>query len=297
MTMTPARKLRYALEAIGLWLVMTILGLLPVQTASNFGGWVGRILGPRFGVNKKGFQNLRLAFPEKSHEEHAAILLGMWDNLGRTMAEYPHLKKLSEQNTAHINTEYLEQAIQDPNGAIFIGGHIANWEVGTCSLYTQRDLVIIPTYRAPNNPWSDKMLLKARTLGGQYHAHAKSAEGGRGMMKDLRAGNMIGILVDQKYNEGIEVPFFGHPAMTNPVFVQLAQKFKCTLIPATCKRLDGANFEIILRPPITVFDDDGTPRPVEDVLADVHALLESIIREQPENWLWIHKRWKDDVYG
>lgn len=296
MTMTPARKLRYALEAAALWLLMLILKCLPPAVSSNFGGWVGRTFGPLMSADKKARINLQLALPEKTKEEHEQILKGMWDNLGRVIAEYPHLKTIAKNHTQIVNAERLEDAMKADKGAVFIGAHFANWELNTISVFMQYGQKVSATYRAPNNPWSDKMLHKIRTLGGQLNAHSKSVEGGRGMMKDLRNKEMIGILVDQKYNEGLEMPFFGSPAMTNPIFVQLAQKFGCTLLPALGKRLDGCNFEITLLEPIEVMEKDGKPRPVEDVIAETHGMLESWIKQNPEQWLWVHRRWKDNVY-
>lgn len=296
MKKTPLRTVRYALEAAALWLFIRVFRLLPKRAASNFGGWIGRTIGPCLKSNKVGYTNLQLVFPEKSHEEHTNILLGMWDHLGRVMAEYPHAEDLSKNNTKVIHQEYLEQALNDENGAIFISGHIGNWEMNVLTMFTQFGRKVSSTYRAPNNPWSHAMLRKVRTLDGQLDAHTKSPEGGRAVMRDMRDKKMLGILIDQKYNEGLELPFFGNPAMTNPIFVHLAQKYRCTLMPANCRRVDGCNFEITLRPAIKLFDDNDEPLPVEDVIAEANAMLEELIRECPEQWLWIHRRWKDDVY-
>ena len=108
------------------------------------------------------------------------------------------------------------------------------------------------------------------------------------MLKSLISGNSLALLGDQKYNEGVCVPFFGHDAMTNPAFVQFAQKFDLPLIPAQCIRMNGANFKIKAHPPIATQN-----RNVEDIISDYHALLEGWITERPEQWLWLHKRWKD----
>ena len=111
------------------------------------------------------------------------------------------------------------------------------------------------------------------------------------MMAALKQGRVLGMLIDQKYNEGLAVPFFGQPAMTNPVFVQMAQRYNGFLIPARAERLGGAHFRLTLHPPLALADQAGHPRTAEDVLAEAHRLLEEWIRERPEQWLWIHKRW------
>ena len=152
MNKTPLKTVRYALEAAALWLFIRVFRLLPKHTASNFGGWIGRTIGPRLKSNKVAYTNLELVFPEKSHEEHTNILLGMWDHLGRVMAEYPHAEDLSKNNTKVIHQEYLEQALNDENGAILIRGHIGNWEMNVLTMFTQFGRKFSSTYRAPNNP-------------------------------------------------------------------------------------------------------------------------------------------------
>ena len=132
----------------------------------------------------------------------------------------------------------------------------------------------------------------ARSVGGQISGHSKSSAGGKGLMKSLKSGHCAGILIDQKYNEGLSIPFFGIEAMTNPVFVQLAQKYKCALVPIRNERLEGTNFRLNVYEPIEIFDSNDAPRPIEDVIKDAHALLESWITERPEQWLWLHRRWK-----
>lgn len=112
-------------------------------------------------------------------------------------------------------------------------------------------------------------------------------------MKTLKDARSLGILIDQKYNEGIEADFFDMPAMTNPIFVQLCQRYKCPLIPVRNERLDGCSFRLTSYPPLETFNADGTSRPVEDVIKDAHQLLETWIKERPEQWMWLHHRWKD----
>ena len=90
------RALRYPLEAVGLYLGLSIFRALPVEVASDFGAWLGRRVGPRLGISRRARRHLRFAFPEKSGEEIERILLGMWDNLGRVAGEYPHLREITD---------------------------------------------------------------------------------------------------------------------------------------------------------------------------------------------------------
>ena len=106
------------------------------------------------------------------------------------------------------------------------------------------------------------------------------------MVETLRDGGALGILIDQKYNEGLAIPFFGRPAMTSPAFVQMAQKTNCPLIPVRGERLPGAHFRVTIYPPLNI-----TEQGVEDAIAQAHMLLEEWISERPGQWLWLHRRW------
>ncbi|MEZ5813814.1 MAG: lipid A biosynthesis acyltransferase [Alphaproteobacteria bacterium] len=290
MNSNAAKNIRYGLEALGLSIMLLVFRLLPAKTASDFGGWIGRTIGPHLAASRKARRNLERAMPGLDEPRKNEVITEMWDHLGRIMAEYPHLESLSI-DIEIIGRENLEAALNNPKGAIFFGAHLGNWEINAPAILTQCDTPVDISYRAPNNPWADKLLMKMRAMGGQITAHAKSRQGGKSMMDTIREGGSLGILIDQKYNQGIPVPFFGIKAMTNPFFVQLAQKYGCALVPIRNRRLDGATFSLSVYKPVEVFNADGTPRPPEDVIAEAHSLLENFIREAPSQWLWLHRRW------
>ena len=281
------KHIRYGFEALGLSIMLLIFWLLPAQAASDFGGWVGRNIGPRLAASRKARRNLERAMPELDERRKGEIITGMWENLGRVMAEYPHLEALS-LDTEIIGREHLETALENPKGVIFFGAHFGNWEINAPAILTQCDTAVDISYRAPNNPWSDALLMRMRAMGGRITAHAKSRQGGKSMMDTIKEGGALGILIDQKYNQGLSVPFFGVEAMTNPFFVQLAQKYGCSLVPIRNKRLDGATFSLTVYEPIEV---EG--KSVEEVISEAHALLEVFIKKNPEQWLWLHRRWSD----
>ncbi|PCK00233.1 MAG: lipid A biosynthesis acyltransferase [Zetaproteobacteria bacterium] len=288
------KRLRYFLEAALLAILFVFFRILPPETASNIGGYIARTIGPKLATSRKARRHIQCALPETTKREQDNIIKGMWDNLGRVIAEYPHLERISKHHTNIVDLANLDQYINDKTlPIIFIGGHLANWEINGAATLTQLNHPIDLTYRAPNNPWTAKMLTKARTLNGRIKAYPKSRESGRLIIKALKEAHSIGILIDQKYNEGVEVDFFKMPTMTNPIFVQLCQRYKCPLIPVRNERISGCNFKLTAYPPLTLFKDDGTPRPVDDVIKDAHILLEQWIKERPEQWIWLHHRWKE----
>ena len=286
------KNIRYMLEAALVRTLFFIFRLMPAQMASNIGGFIVRTLGPHMAVNRKAIRNLRTALPGKTDDEYNQICRGMWDNLGRVFAEYPHLETIGRDFTQIVGLENLGNVITDKQPVIYISGHLANWEINATAPLVQNGITLDLTYREPNNPWSAELLDRARTLNGRITTYAKSRESGRAIIQALKDGRSIGILIDQKYNEGVESLFFGIPAMTNPVFVHLCQKYRCPLIPARAIRTQGCRFVLEILPPIDVFAPDGTARPTQDVIADAHALLEGWIKEKPEQWIWLHRRWK-----
>lgn len=276
------KKIRYFIEAVFLALVLLISKLLPAPWASGLGGWIGRSVGPHLATSRKALTNIKEALPDADANK---VLIGMWDNLGRIVMEYPHLKHIGRDRTKIIGAEILEQYKDKP--AVLFSGHLGNWEACPPSLFLQLSFITSPIYRAPNNPFSDYMLQRARTVGGKLKTIPKSKSGSRQIVKALQENAHIGMLIDQKYNEGIAADFFGRPAMTSPIFIQLAQKFNCPLIPLRIERTKDANFRVTALPPLDIEN-----KPVETVLDECHALLEEWIKERPEQWLWLHRRWK-----
>lgn len=286
------KQIRYFIEGLLLTIFLGLCKMLGVEAASNLGGFIGRNIGPKLAASRKALRNLEQALPEKTDEEYQTIIKGMWEHLGRLMAEYPHLKKIaSAQYTELVDKGVLDELKSNNQGAIFFGGHLGNWEINASATFIQKGFEADITYRAPNNPYVDKLLMKCRQIGGKIEAYSKSREGGRNMLLALKNGHSIGILIDQKYNEGISAPFFNQQAMTNPVFVQMAQKFKLPLIPICNQRLHGAHSRLTLYPEIKVFDDNGEPLAVEDIIKTANLFLEERIKQAPEQWLWLHKRW------
>ena len=287
------KQIRYFFEGLLLSILFIFFKLLPATTASNIGGWIGRTIGPKLAASRKARRHIVRAMPDTDKAEQDRIIRGMWDNLGRVIAEYPHLEQIGKKYTTIENIDTIRSKIDSNQSMILISGHIANWEVNGAAHFKQLNRPLDLTFRAPNNPWTAKLLSKARTLNGRIKAFPKSRESSRHIIETLKNSGSLGILIDQKYNEGVEAEFFSMPAMTNPVFVKLAQKYKCSLIPACNIRTSGCNFRLKIYPEIKLFDKKGNKRPVIDVINEANKMLEEWIRERPEQWIWLHKRWKN----
>lgn len=276
------KSAQYLFENILLFSFVTAFKVLPPKAASWLGGALGRILGALILNTKQAHDNIKMCLPQANTKK---ILSSMLENSGRLFAEYPHLEKIARGCTEIENIQFFEKLKAAQKPVIFISGHVANWEVAAATLCVN-GLTIGLMYRAPNNPYADKLLNKFRSLNGAIETFPKSRQGTRDFVKCLREGHSVGILIDQKYNEGVNVPFFGHPAMTSPAFVQLARKFDCPVVPVQVRRLEGCHFRVTFHEALDMSQTD------DKVMLQAHNYLEGWIKQAPGQWIWMHKRWK-----
>ena len=231
--------------------------------------------------------------PANSERRNRAILRGMWDNLGRSMAEYPHLDWICSPRSGRVeivNGEAVGVLLGDAKPGIVFGGHFGNWEVGPSTIHRLMGASLLSVYRRANNPWVD--ILQRRNLGSR-RAVAKGADGGRAVLLHMRRGGHIGLLVDQKQNDGIAVPFMGLAAMTAPGVARLGRHFDCPVVPIRTERLSGARFRLTVLPPLDVARTGD--RDADDIktMTRVNGVIASWVVARPEQWLWLHRRWPD----
>jgi KDO2-lipid IV(A) lauroyltransferase len=287
------RRLRYALEAAALYVGYGLFRLLPLTLASAIGGRLGRSVGPYLPASATARRNLAMAFPEKTAAEIDAIVRGMWDNLGRVAAEYPHVRRLRIYEPGSpvevIGAEILDRLREDGAPAVMISGHIANWEVMRIAL-AQRRLAMTAAYRRANNPWVDRLIFQGRE--DEFtRLVPKGAAGARSLLAAAKEGRHLVVLVDQKMNDGLAVPFFGRPAMTAPAPVDIARRFGCPLVPVRIERLQGFRFRITVQEPVELAVSEDRHADLRVGIERINHLLEDWIRERPEQWLWVHRRW------
>ena len=291
---TAAIPWAYRVEAWGAALLLGLLGWLPLDTASAIGGALARLVGPWLGVSNRARRNLRAALPALAAPQIEAILRGMWDNLGRVAAEYPHLRHIRVFETdGRVETrglEHLDQALAAGRRVILFGGHLGNWEIAALAA-GQYGLDIAQIYRAANNPLIDRLIARLRGESGELIP--KGAIASRRAVAALRRGGHVSLLADQKLNEGIAVPFFGRPAMTAPALALLALRFDCAVLPARVERLHEAHFRLTLDPPLDLPRTGDRDADVAALMTMVNETLEGWIRERPEQWFWVHSRWPD----
>jgi len=283
------------IEAAFAGLAMRLFAALPRAKASAVGGWIARTLGTRLGITRRARRNLARALPELDRAAQDRVILEMWDNLGRVVGEFPHLKTMDAYRPgAAIQASGLENvdaAVARGKPVMFYSGHFGNWEVAAlaAALY---GLKLAAIYRAANNPLVDRMMIDLRRdLGAD--PIPKGPLGARKILAAIKAGQSLCMLVDQKMNDGIAVPFFGRDAMTAPAIAELALRYDCTVLPARVERLPGAKFHVTVFPPHALPASGDKAADVLALMTTINATLEGWIRERPGHWFWLHRRWPD----
>lgn len=290
---TLAAQVLYVLEYALFWSVMAGFRALGLERASDLGGWLARTLGPRIPVTRRARRNMAAALPHLSEAERERYITEMWDNLGRTFAEYPHLEKFwSVKPGARIEIcgmEHALAAISKGRGGLFVSGHCGNWEVlPRCIKDVGQQGTLV--YRPPNNPYVDAWISRQRSIGLPTMA-AKGGESARSLIRTLKSGGFLAMLVDQKANDGISVPFFGRAAMTATGAPNLALRHNAPIVPAWGERLPGQRFRLTVYPEIPFPNTGDRDKDTYALALALNQFLEARIRENPANWLWLHSRW------
>jgi KDO2-lipid IV(A) lauroyltransferase len=282
--------------------VFAFLRLLGPERSSDLGGWLLRTASPLIPVNRVALANIREAFPGMAEAEVRRIARGAWENLGRTSAEYAHLKTLFDYDylnpdaPSRVEVAGIEHFIalkdDDKPGLIF-SAHLANWELpAICA--AAYDLDTTAVFRAPNDPAIASVVHEIRSgaMGGLAAARQGAAFAMQGV---LEKGGHLGMLIDQHFTRGVVVPFLGRPALTNPILGKFARRFECPVHGVRVIRLPNQRFRLELTPALDLPRDGAGEIDVRGAMAMMTAVVEGWVREHPEQWLWMHRRWRPNM--
>ena len=282
-------RLRHCIEYVTFRALAAIATALPLDWASAVSGFLWRLIAPLLSRQKRALDNLALALPETTEAERRRVALAMWDNLGRTFAEFFHVQQLlTEQRVALEPFEKFE--------AIVAGGpfvvctlHLGNWELAAQA--GQRfGLPLAGVYQRLTNPLVDGWLYERRRPlypGGLFD---KSPATSRALIKLARAGGYPCFVADLREGRGVEVPFFGRPVRSNPFPALIARVAGVPLYAAAVVRTKGAHFVMHIEP-VEVPRGDDRDTDVLATTAAIQARFEQFIRDNPEQWMWAHRRW------
>ena len=279
----------YFLEGSFLLLIFIVLRILPLGISSFLMGKLSSLIGPRLGVTKKAYNNIKNVMPEKNEKEITKIIKDMWENLGKVAGEYPHLSKISPEKNNKIQIYGKKNLLlvkKTKTPAIFFSGHLANWEI-LPNVAIKNGVPVLSIFRRPNNPFINFLIKYIRS---NLPMAPKGKEGARQLIYSLKKGRSIGLVIDQKMNDGIEVPFFNKPAMTSDALAQLCLRIKSLVIPVEVERIKNTNFKITFHDPLKITKNGKSKTPVQ-IMTEVNLIMEKWIRKNPGQWLWLHRRW------
>ena len=293
------KKIAWRAEAFAYDVICLLLKPFSFGAISRFGGKALEIIGPRTAKHNIIMTGLKLAFPEKTETELNTLALASWNNIGRTFAEFPVMDRVSvfreNSRVKVIGQNKLEQLIKSKTGAVIVTGHFANWEIMAAAL-TQSGLPVRITYRKINNPYLDKRVRAQREAYGTKFLVQKSTHAGARLLLDaLSNGESVAILNDQKFNEGIAVPFFGHDAMTATGATRLALKTGAPLIPISITR-NKSQFTVTVHDEIKLDTKGERDADIESGVKKIAKFTEDWIIQNPDQWFWVHRRWPKDLY-
>ena len=293
------RKALWAAETVGWEGYWGSFKALRPERASDFGATILGAASPLLSANRTARRNIALAFPDASEAERERIRKGTWRELGRIAGELPHLDTLTKLNPDApikvIGSDILHTLRERGHGAVFICIHKSNWELMP-SVILAHGIPFDITYRAVNNPHIDAALLNARRASGVQEALPKGA-GTPALFRALKAGRSIGLMNDQKFNQGLPSPLFGHDAMTAPGPTRLAQRFGVPLIPMAIRRTAPQRFEAEIFDPLPVPDASEGEAGLQKTLRRINTWVERQIQRDPDQWFWVHRRWPKEAWA
>lgn len=219
----------------------------------------------------------------------------IYDNFGRFVAEVGALRSMSLdeiRGKVTINgMEHIEHFKKENRPFLIFTGHLANWEM-VLSVLTQIYPDSAAVYRKNNNPYINDMICKQREIFG-ISLIPKGPQGGKVLFKALRDKKTIAMLVDQKMKEGISIPFMGHEAMTSDGIAKVALGFNYPIVPLQIVRIGGgSNFHVNIFPPLEFEKQSKEEDTIRNIVITINQILESWINQNPDQWLWFHRRWK-----
>ena len=284
------KKLIYFIEFVFVYIFFIFFKVLGYKISSNLGFVIGKLFGPIFRSKKLIIENLKKSnISLKQNYNHlAGNVLG---NYGRMFSEYPYLKNFRNGKlNKFIEVEgkiHLENIRKEKKRVVFVSGHFNNFELMAMQI-EKAGIELSAIYRPLNNIFLNKIMEEIRTKYICKNQIKKGRIGTREIIKRLKEGCSIALMIDQRVREGSKVKFFGDLATTTTIPAQLIKKYKCELVPIYIERKKKHYFKMHIAKPIKV----STKKTTEDITLFLNTILEKMILKNPDQWIWTHDRWK-----
>lgn len=276
--------------------VLGIAARLPVERASDLGGWIGRSFGPRLRKSANVRANLAVAFPDRDPAWIDRTTGDVWAQIGRTLAEYPHIPTLAGpalRERVELVSHVPPAELRGPHGLVFVAAHQANWELLAVA-GALADFPLSVVYAEQKNAAVGRLIQRYR--GALPCGLITVRDTVRRMMTEIAHGRSVGLLIDQRIDEGEPVPFMGFPAPTSTIAARIAAKLDTAVVPTRLERLPGVRFRLTLGRPIRRDPAHRDPRHAAFAMTErVNAAFARWILERPADWCCVKRRWPKEV--
>ncbi|MCA3720214.1 lysophospholipid acyltransferase family protein [Phenylobacterium sp.] len=287
----------WRLEAWAFDAVTFLARCFPIDAVSDFGAALAGVLGPLTSTHRVAETNIRIAFPDLDPAGVDRLLAAQWRALGRWAAEFPILDKIiaDPARVEVVNGERLRDIARNKESVVFISGHFSSMEIMP-AVIIHAGVTCQITYRATNNPHVDARIRRSRFRYGVRLFAPKGGDGARELIRALGRGECVALMNDQKFNGGVLAPLFGVDCHTAPGPSSFALRFGIPLVPMSVQRLEKARFRVIVHDDIRLTDTGDRTADIAAGVRRVNAFMEDRIRDRPDEWFWVHRRWPNEVY-
>jgi len=284
------KKIIYFLEFILVYTLFIVFKIIGYKASSNLGFFIGKTFGPIFRSKTLIVKNLEKSkiLTKKNSYEIAKNILG---NYGRIFAEYPHLKSFRNNKLNKFikidGLEHLKKIKNNNKPVVFISGHFNNFELMAMQI-EKSGINLAAIYRPLNNMFLNQTMEKIRINYICNKQIKKGRSGTRQVLKSLKKGYSIALMIDQRVTEGSKINFFGSLASTTTIPAQIIKKYKCDLVPIYIERRNNYYFKMYVSKPINI----SSKKTHTEISLFLNKILEKMILKNIDQWIWTHDRWK-----
>lgn len=284
------------LEVIAFQGLVTLARVLPRRWIRTAGSWVGLVAHGLDARHRRITRNnLRLAYgPELTETQVRRIARRCWAQFGRNIFDALTFQRLGPESVGTVvhyeGLEHIRSAYARGQGVLLFSGHFGQWEL-TALMQGFLNMPLLLVTRRLDNPGLERMLASLRQRSGNRIVHKRNAV--REMVRALREGHGVAIVIDQDArSSGVFVPFFGRLASTTPTLARIALRTGAAVIPSFCVPRPDGSYVVTYEPEVPVAPTGDLQADTNDLTARCTAILERWVRRHPEQWMWMHRRWK-----
>ena len=285
------KQIKYFFQFLLIIIFFLFFKIFGFRISSTVSGKIFEIIGPLFRSKNLIHSNIKKAIPNSNYEELNKITKLMWNNYGRIFAEYMFIKEFRlgklKSKIKIEGQEILDDIKKNNKQVVFISGHFSNFELMAMHLENS-GIRLSAIYRPLNNIFLNKIMERIRK---KYICKNQIKKGIGGIKKliNLKKSNYsTALMIDQRVSEGIKSNFFNNEALTTTIPAQLVKKFKIPVVPIFIERINNLNFKITINKPINFSNETS----IKNITDELNQILEKMIINKPEQWIWSHNRWK-----